>query len=157
MLAAPVVNPGETKKMVYLPEGIWYDYLTGEKHEGSKWIIKEAPLDTCPVFVKAGTILPVWPKQAYVGEKDTDDTLELEVFPGNGEYDHIQDDGESFAYREGVYNQYHITATESGAVTVKLVHAGYPKAYSKVRIHCNGITKCVDLTEETTVMFGEKR
>ena len=48
ILVAPVVLPGMTKRMVYLPAGEWYDYWTKEKLTGPIWFIREAPLDTCP-------------------------------------------------------------------------------------------------------------
>lgn len=153
MLVAPVVNPGETQKMVYLPEGTWYDYLTGEKLKGNQWLIKAAPLDTCPVYVKAGTILPVWPAQAYVGEKDTDEVLELEVFKGEGVYEHIQDDGETFAYRDGVYNQYHVTVDAAGCVKITLEHDGYQKHYAKVRVVCEGQIKEAQITNGEAVLL----
>ena len=56
LLAAPVVIQGDRKKMVYLPAGTWYDYWTGEKISGDQgqWILRDAPLDTCPLYVKAG-------------------------------------------------------------------------------------------------------
>lgn len=139
LLAAPVVNQGETKKMVYLPEGEWYDYLTGEKHSGRQWLVKDAPLDTCPLYVKAGTVLPVWQKQQYVGEKDNDTVLRLEVFPGQGSWEHFQDNGEDFAYREGAFNQYHCEL-DGNKLTVSCVHAGYEKAYQKVQANCLGKT-----------------
>ena len=65
-------------------------------------------------------MLPVWPEQNYVGEKDTDQVLMLEVYPGEGSWDHFQDDGESFAYRDGVYNQYHCELKD-GKLTGKVV------------------------------------
>ena len=147
LLAAPVVNQGETKKLVYLPQGDWYDYLTGEKLRGPAWIIKDAPLHTCPLYVKAGTILPVWPAQQFVGERDTDQVLELEVFPGAGQWEHFQDDGESFAYREGVYNRYHCSLTKDGRLTVACVHGGYEKKYRRVRVSCLGQTQEKELTD----------
>lgn len=159
LLAAPVVNQGERMKMVYLPAGVWYDYWTGERIESGpkedepcrkdgrlaeangqqgRWILREAPLDTCPLYVKAGTILPTWPKLNYVGEKDTDTTLMLEIWPGSGSWEHFQDDGESFAYRDGAYNRYHCELTEDGKLTVECVHDGYDKKYEKVRVCCLG-------------------
>lgn len=137
LLAAPVINQGETKKMVYLPEGEWYDYWTGEKLSGSQWILRDAPLDTCPLYAKAGTVLPVWPKQQYIGEKDTDTVLRLEIFPGQGSWDHIQDNGEDFAYRDGAYNCYHCEL-DGTKLTVSCVHAGYDKAYHSVWVSCLG-------------------
>ena len=138
LLVSPVVQQGARIKAVYLPEGIWYDWHTGERLEGGHWLFREAPLDTCPLYAKAGTVLPVWPDQNYVGEKDTDETLLLEVFPGEGTWEHFQDDGESFAYREGAYNQYHCTLTADGRLTAELVHAGYAKRYHSARVCCLG-------------------
>lgn len=139
LLAAPVVTQGDRKKMVYLPAGVWYDYWTGERLESAdgKWIVRDAPLDTCPLYVKAGTILPVWPKQSFVGEKDTDSVLMLEIYPGEGSWEHFQDDEESFDYRDGKYNQYHCEL-KGKALTVTCVHAGYGRKYEKVRAVCMG-------------------
>lgn len=139
LLAAPVVVQGDRKKLVYLPAGGWYDYWTGERLESvdGKWIVRDAPLDTCPLYVKAGTVLPVWPKQNFVGEKDTDSVLMLEIYPGEGSWEHFQDDGESFDYRDGVYNQYHCELKDR-TLTVTRVHDGYEKKYEKVLVTCMG-------------------
>lgn len=139
LLAAPVVVQGDRKKLVYLPAGEWYDYWTGERLESvdGKWIVRDAPLDTCPLYVKAGTVLPVWPKQDFVGEKDTDSVLMLEIYPGEGSWEHFQDDGESFDYRDGVYNQYHCELKDR-TLTVTRVHDGYEKKYEKVLVTCMG-------------------
>ena len=139
LLAAPVVVQGDRKKLVYLPAGEWYDYWTGERLESAdgKWVVRDAPLDTCPLYVKAGTVLPVWPKQNFVGEKDTDSVLMLEIYPGEGSWEHFQDDGESFDYRDGVYNQYHCEL-KYRTLTVTRVHEGYGKKYEKVLVTCMG-------------------
>ncbi len=71
-----------TKRAVYLPEGVWYDYWTGEKLTGPVWFLRDAPLDTCPIYVKAGTILPLMEEQSYVGEKPLD-TLTVMVWQGH--------------------------------------------------------------------------
>ena len=133
ILAAPVVCQGVTKRAVYLPEGVWYDYWTGEKLTGPVWILRDAPLDTCPIYVKAGTILPMMEEQSYVGEKPLD-TLTVMAWQGEGEYNHYLDNGEDFAYRNGMYNQYRFTAGEDGTVTCRLVHAGYDKPYQKILV-----------------------
>lgn len=131
ILAAPVVYPGMTKRMVYLPEGTWYDYQTDEKFTGPVWIIKDAPLDVCPIYVKAGSVVPAMEPMSYVGEKE-EDTLLLDVYPGIGEWEHYQDNGEDFAYRNGEYNQYHFTVAEDGTVQCRLVYHGYDKIYHRV-------------------------
>lgn len=94
-------------------------------------MIKDAPLDVCPIYVKAGSIIPTMEPMSYVGEKPLD-TLILDVYPGEGSCQHYLDDGESFAYQNGVYHQYAFTVDAAGKVTGKIVHAGYDKPYQKI-------------------------
>lgn len=131
ILVAPVVNQGITKRMVYLPAGEWYDYWTGEKMIGENWIIRDAPIDICPIYVKAGSVIPTMEPMAYVGEREQE-TLLLEVFPGKGQCDHYLDNGEDFAYREGRFHQYRFTVDGAGNVQGEIVHAGYEKPYKKI-------------------------
>ncbi len=133
ILAAPVVNQGMTRRMVYLPEGDWYDYWTRERITGPVWFVREAPLDTCPIYVKAGSVIPMMEPQSYVGEKPMD-TLLLDVYPGEGSWDHYLDNGEDFAYREGKYHQYRFTVHEDGLVCGEIVHAGYERPYQKILV-----------------------
>ena len=130
-MVAPVVQQGITKRMVYLPEGEWYDYWTGECLAGKQWLIKDAPLDICPIYIKAGSILPTMEAVNFVGEKETD-TLYLEVFPGKGEYTHYLDNGEDYAYREGKYHKYCFTQKEDGTLTGTILHGGYEKPYQQI-------------------------
>ena len=132
IIVAPVVNQGQTMRMVYLPEGIWYDYWTREKRNGG-YFLKEAPLDTCPIYIKAGSIIPNFPDMEYVGQKDVKQ-LTLDVLEGEGSYIHYQDDGESFAYREGEYNQYQFTVHADGRFRIELLHHGYEPIYESFRI-----------------------
>ncbi|OIL25916.1 alpha-glucosidase, partial [Oenococcus oeni] len=110
ILVAPVVEQGKTARMVYLPKGNrWIDYWTKAVFDGGQYIVKNAPLDVCPIYVKEGGIIPMYPAQNYVGEKKISQlTLDIYPFTGKGEscYEHYQDDGESFDYRSGSYNLY---------------------------------------------------
>lgn len=124
LLVAPVVEQGMTKKMVYLPEGVWYDYWTKERIEGGRYIIRDAPLDTCPIYVKAGAILPKYPLQSYIGTKEQG-TLILEVYAGEGRYAHYQDNGLDFAYEKGAYNLYLFSHEAGGSLQTERVHTGY--------------------------------
>jgi alpha-glucosidase len=128
LLIAPVVEQGQTKRMVYLPAGTWYNYWTGEKYEyengdgagdgAGRYIIVNAPLDTCPIFVRGGTILPKYPLQQYVGEiAPADLKLRLEIYPdknNNAEYTHYRDNGTDFAYEQGEYNLYTFKTNNHG-------------------------------------------
>ena len=143
LLAAPVVEQGANRKMVYLPKGVWYDYWSGEKLEGGRYVIREAALDEMPLFVRAGAVLPHYPEMDHVSS-EKDKALILRVYPGeNGivrEYFHYQDNGEDFAYRDGEYNLYRV-AREDGEVSVTLVHNGYVPVYEKVVVECGGEVK----------------
>lgn len=132
LLVAPVLEQGVTQKMVYLPEGIWYDYWTGKKLEGKQYILRDAPLDVCPMYVKAGSIIPTYEVVQYVGEKPYQ-KLTLLVTPGEGEYIHFQDNGEDYAYQRGEYNLYRFTTDANGNLFTEMVHEGYP-VYKEIEI-----------------------
>lgn len=84
----------------YLPEGSWFDYWTGKNYTGKRYIHVVTPLDTMPMFVKAGSIISCQPVMNYTGEKVVKQ-LTLEVYPGNGRFDLYEDDARSFAYQQG--------------------------------------------------------
>ncbi|WP_294386544.1 glycoside hydrolase family 31 protein [uncultured Clostridium sp.] len=144
ILVAPVVEQGARHKLVYLPEGDnWIDYWTGEEYKGGQYIIKEAPLDICPIFVKSLSIIPVGKEQSYIGENN-DDILTLNIYLGkeNGEstYTHILDDGESFDYKNGKLNKYIINCKLSEELRIELKeNIGYSKNYNKIKIILNNL------------------
>ena len=129
LLVAPVLEQGKTKRMVYLPEGTWYDFESGKKYEGGQYYLADAPLDTCPIFAKEGSMIPTYEVMQYTGEKPYD-KLKLLIFPGEGEYTHYQDNGTDFAYREGIYNLYHFT--KHGSPKMEMLHQGYEKPYQQI-------------------------
>lgn len=133
LLIAPVVDQGATKKIVYLPEGRWFDFFTGETYEGGRYHMVDAPIDTCPMFAKEGSIIPTWDVQQYVGEK-TCDVLKLLVFPGKGKYVHYQDNGEDFDYQKGIYNLYEFVSDGEGSIEQKMLHEGYENKYKQVDV-----------------------
>ena len=133
VLVAPVVQQGVYQRLVYLPRGEWYDYWTREKFTGPVSLVREAPLDTCPIYVKAGSVIPMARPQSYVGEVEPD-VLLLDVYPGQGTWDHWLDDGESFGYREGKYHQYRFTVRPDGGVDTEIVHGGYDRPYREIRV-----------------------
>ena len=133
ILVSPVVTQGATKKLVYLPAGDWFDFHTGEKLAGGRYIVKDAPLSVCPIFVRDGAILPRFAPQQFVGEVDNNKTLYLTVYGDNGSYVHYQDNGTDFAYRDGAYNTYEIV-NKNGKVETTLLHAGFEKVYENIEI-----------------------
>ncbi|PLZ53296.1 TIM-barrel domain-containing protein, partial [Fischerella thermalis] len=100
LMAAPVYRPGVEKRLVYLPAGTWYDWWTGESYQGTTYILADAPIEKMPMYIRAGSIIPLGPVMQYVGESPFNQ-LRLRVTPGIGEWTLYEDDGHSFAYRDG--------------------------------------------------------
>ena len=97
----------ETKSTnIYLPAGtLSYDFWTNEKHEGGKEITKETTLDVIPLYVKAGSIIPVGPQVQYATEKPWDH-LELKVYAGaNGNFILYEDEFDNYNYEKGAYTE----------------------------------------------------
>jgi len=96
-----VTEQGQTKKRVYLPAGTaWYSYWTGEKFAGGQTIEVSAPIDTLPLFVKAGSIIPLGSVVESTHEKQS--IAKVKVYPGtSGDFTLYNDDGTSYAYEKG--------------------------------------------------------
>jgi alpha-D-xyloside xylohydrolase len=89
----------------YLPKGAaWYDFWTNKKFNGGQTISLATALDRVPMFVRAGSILPLGPEMQYVGEKAWDN-LELRIYPGaDATFTLYEDEGDSYRYEKGVYS-----------------------------------------------------
>jgi len=104
LLVAPITEPGVFDWNVYLPKTLtWYDFWTGKSYKGGQAIKTDAPLDKIPLFVKAGSIIPMGKLIQYAEEKSAD-TLEIRVYQGaNGKFDLYEDEGNSYNYEKGSY------------------------------------------------------
>ncbi|HUA16834.1 MAG TPA: TIM-barrel domain-containing protein [Verrucomicrobiae bacterium] len=103
VLVAPVVEKGATTRRVYLPPASWYDFWTGERLEGGREIERAVELETLPLYVRAGSILPLGPVKQYVDEK-VDGPLAISIYPGaDTAFLLYEDDGISFEYRNGAW------------------------------------------------------
>ena len=101
LLVAPVVEQGAASRRLYLPRGTWNDFWSGERVEGGREIARPVDLETTPLFVRAGTILPLGPVKQYAAET-VDQPLEIVVYPGaDGSFLLYEDDGRSFDYKRG--------------------------------------------------------
>ena len=115
MYIKPVVNGKDTSlaedfgtiktKELYLPAGTdWYDFWTGEKISGGKKITKETPFDIIPLYVRAGSIIPIGPVAQYAEEKKWDN-LEIRIYPGaNGKFILYEDENDNYNYEKGIYS-----------------------------------------------------
>jgi alpha-D-xyloside xylohydrolase len=104
VLLNPVTEAGATARRVYLPAGAsWYDFWTGASLQGGQAINAAAPLETMPLYVRAGSIVPMGPELQFTSEKPAD-PIELRVYRGaDGVFTLYEDDGESYDYEKGAH------------------------------------------------------
>jgi alpha-glucosidase len=141
LLSAPIVEKGATGRDVYLPKGHWFNYWTQEDFEGGQTIHAEAPLDTLPLYVRAGAVIPLWPVQQYVGQAPVEE-LQLKAYAGNGEVTLYEDAGEGLDYQHGDYRWLYFTCATQNNGGLKLTwrRAGqYDPKYKRIRVEVFGI------------------
>ena len=99
-LVAPVTEQGATSRKVYLPAGTaWYNYWTGQRLEGNQTVTVDAPIDTLPLFVKAGSIIPLGERTLSASRRQP--ISELKVYPGaDSTFTLYSDDGTTYAYEK---------------------------------------------------------
>jgi alpha-glucosidase len=115
LLVAPVVKPDVTSRLVYLPQGTWYDFWTNKKYSGGTMVRAEAPLETVPMFVRGGAIIPLAPSMNYVGEKKVD-PITFAIYPdekGSAATILYEDDGNSLSYLQGSFRRTKIEVRRS--------------------------------------------
>lgn len=105
ILVNPVLKASATRRSVYLPESpVWYDFWTGAELKGGQEIDAEAPIDRMPLYVRAGSILPLGPQIEYATE-NPGGPVELRIYRGaNGSFDLYEDAGDSYDYEKGQHS-----------------------------------------------------
>ncbi len=104
LLVVPVVNDRAQSRPMYLPKGSWYNYWNNDKIEGKRELNVNVKLDTFPFFIKAGTILPLYPVQQYTDQLEFE-TMDLNVYYYRGRHtsEWYEDAHDDYAYEQGVY------------------------------------------------------
>ena len=101
ILVSPVVEKGARSRRLYLPRGRWFDFWTEQDIDGGREIDRAVDLETMPLHVRAGAIIPLGPVKQYTDEP-VDAPLSIAVYPGaDGEFTLYEDDGKTFAHRNG--------------------------------------------------------
>ena len=101
LLVAPVTEKGAKVRRLYLPAGTWYDWWTGERVAGPRWLERPVDLATLPLYARAGAVVPLDPVRQFTAQPVTDPTT-LRVFPGaSGTFTLYDDDGQSLGYQDG--------------------------------------------------------
>ena len=132
ILVAPVTEKGHRTKEVYLPEGIWYHFWTDEQYTGKQSVETFAPLDTLPLFVKGGAIIPTVENTMHTNGP-VPEKLTVHIYPGaNGDFTLYEDDGYTYAYEKNqcalTQFTYNDETQEINIAATKGVYAGMPYA-----------------------------
>lgn len=145
MMINPVTSAGVSKRTVYLPAGNWYDFWTGKQYSGSQTINTDAPLSKIPVFVKAGSVIPMGPEIMYANQSI--DTIELRVYKGaNGNFMLYEDEGDTYNYEKGNYSVIPISYNET---TKELTIGNRSGSYKNMPVNRNFKIVWVDTIKGT--------
>lgn len=138
-LVAPVYEKGATQRSLYLPHGAWWNYWTSGRVDGGRQIATLAALDTLPLFVKAGAIVPFGPVRQYTAEPSTEPTT-LRIYPGaDGHSYWYDDDGTSFAYERGAFMRITCDWNDSSrTLTLSRDAMGHQGAGRRIRVELVG-------------------
>ncbi|MPZ94530.1 MAG: DUF5110 domain-containing protein [Propionibacteriales bacterium] len=125
LLVAPVYSDTSVRDGIYLPEGTWVDYWTGRTYEGPMRVDDyQAPLDTLPLFVRGGAVVPMFPEGTTDWQEGKESgQLDLDVYPqGTSSFTNYEDDGHTQAQADGesATQRFDVTAPTSGRGTVDL-------------------------------------
>ncbi|AXT49644.1 DUF4968 domain-containing protein [Aquimarina sp. BL5] len=160
ILVCPVQEPNAKGRRLYIPRGNWYNYWTREYVKGGmeQWV--DAELDTIPLFVKEGAIIPKYPIQQYVGEKKIEE-LKLEVYYklGNKEVSKVYEDAQDgYDYTKGRYSlrSFAFTGKENELIIQQHKNGTYITEYDTMKIEFIGLPFDIDEIEIDNVVVSLK-
>lgn len=137
LMVAPILRAGAVARAVYLPKGEWFDFFTGALYPGGYHAVVDAPLARIPVFVRAGSLIPIGPVRPHVGTSEPE-TLALHVWPGSGgRLEWYDDDGHSLAHTSGAWQRRTLTATygpRAGSLTLGAPTGSYRGPHRRWRV-----------------------
>jgi len=103
ILVNPVTEPGATTRTVYLPEAKWYDFWSGVTVKGATTVTAAAPIERLPLYVRAGSIVPMGPEVEWSTQKPAD-PIEVRVYRGaDGSFTLYEDENDNYNYEKGAY------------------------------------------------------
>ena len=108
LMVCPVYEYGARSRCVYLPEGGWYDFYTGEYYAGGRRITVEAPYERIPLFVREGSILPYGDAMEWTDEKPAEHITFLVYAGKDASFNFYEDDGLTYDYEKGECSSFEI-------------------------------------------------
>jgi alpha-glucosidase len=142
ILVAPVSEPGAITKNVYLPTGKWYDYWTHDSYIGGQEHLVSAPIDSMPIFVKAGSVIPESPLMQYVGEYEVDELI-FQIYYSEYEVNsfYYEDHDDTFAFEQNIYleKKYVVNGDERSMTIVQTIEGLFTPRYETYDLKIIGL------------------
>ncbi len=162
LMVAPVMEQGAASRRVYLPEAAgWYDFWTGDRGQGGREVEAAAPLDRIPLYVRAGSIVPMGPEIEYANQ-DPDGPIELRIYRGaDGSFDLYEDSGDGYAYEKGQHAVIPLHWNDAtGELTIGAREGSYPGMAEARQFRVvlvgkgHGVGEAVSAQEEEQVTYS---
>jgi alpha-glucosidase len=160
ILFAPVYVEAATQKLIYLPKGNWYNYYSNSYYVGNKEYLIPAPIDQACLFVKGGSILPLYPVMNYTGETKIEQ-LSIKLYYEYGDHSGLflyEDKGDGYEYLDGDCNEvsYAIMMSSSGIKLSQKRLGRYIPEYSTYSIEIIGLPSSIKLVNVDNKVIGHK-
>ncbi|WP_367753395.1 glycoside hydrolase family 31 protein [Flavobacterium sp. WC2430] len=154
ILVCPILEPNGIGRRMYIPRGQWYNYWTNNMVKGGKEMWVDTQFDEIPVFIKAGSVIPKYPVQQYVGELDFEELI-LDLYYKAGKEKSVvyEDAQDGYDYKKGRYSflTFRVTGKEK-EINIQLHKDGkYETSYSKYKINLIGLpfkVKSIEIDNE---------
>ncbi len=160
LLVCPVTVKGAKTRTLYLPKGDWYDYWSGKKIEGGRYINVVTPLENMPVFARAGAIIPLQPDMNNEGEKPLN-PLTLDIYPSScSAFDLYEDDGLTLEYQQGKYALTRINYQQDAGIAlldIQTSDGGYqlPDRRIIIRLHTDQTPAGIEIDDKNVPESSE--
>jgi len=162
ILVNPITDSIATIRKLYLPKSGWYDFWTGDFIQGGSWIITDAPISKIPLFLKAGSILPLGPEVQYATE-NTGNPLEIRVYTGaDGTFELYEDENDNYNYEKGLFSIIpFVWNDKENLLTIKATQGGFPgmkkqRTFHIVRVKKNIGTGIMDSKSFKSIEYSGK-
>ncbi len=163
LLICPVLHPNTNERVVYIPRGSWYHLWNDTEYKGGKEYKVTCPIDRIPVFVRAGAVIPYYPKMQYVGEFEvTEITLNVYYTKGKDVLSVLYEDaGDNYGYKAGIFNhnRFYVTGNDKNLILNHILEEGnYDSPCKNFKIVFHGVPfSCTEaIVDGKSIKLNEK-
>ncbi len=163
LLICPVLHPNTNERVVYIPRGSWYHLWNDTEYKGGKEYKVTCPIDRIPVFVRAGAVIPYYPKMQYVGEFEvTEITLNVYYTKGKDVLSVLYEDaGDNYGYKAGIFNhnRFYVTGNDKNLILNHILEEGnYDSPCKNFKVVFHGVPfNCTEaIVDGKSIKLNEK-